>query len=202
MAARDEAGTARARIVQVPAHNLYLLGGNDGADLARGDIREVETQYAHLRRQGREEGFVGGTFHIHAFNGQAALPGIRQTAPGDSRGSAGQIRVGGDNRGVFAAELKLGGNEPARGGFCDLATGGHTAGETYLVDYFDERSTRAAIAFDDTDDGGDGGYFGKRFPQRPHEARRHFTGLDERGTARQQGWNGIDERQQEREVPR
>ena len=45
-------------------------------------------------------------------------------------------------------------------------------------------------------------FIGQRSAQGPDKARRHFAGLDERGAACQQGRNGIDERQQEREVPR
>src|SRR5690606_19694889 len=100
----------------------------DDIDLLRPDHRAdiLRAVTVLLQLSDRGDGFVdelvGDAAHdIATFGSATELPGVEHRAIDDATGRAFNVRVGADDRGIFAAELQRKGDEVAPAGGADLS---------------------------------------------------------------------------------
>ena len=95
----EQHAAGRIRVVHVPNDDRSLRVGRERTDVFRGEIfDELEDLVGKS---------VGDFFlHVHALDGRAILPCVRERAPHDAVRGAIEVRVRKHDRCVFSAELE------------------------------------------------------------------------------------------------
>ena len=193
---------AGAGIVEMPADRRGLAGEDQRAEFPGVDVAVIELDVRRGRYQRGEKIVVNRAGDIGALQRLASLAGGAEGAAGDGAHGVFQVRPGGDDGGVLAAEFEKSRDEPPRRLHGHLASGGDAAGEADRVHFINERGAGGAVAGDKAEHRMQFRHRGDAFGQRRHKTRSHLAGFDDHRAAGEQRGYRIERRQRQRKVPR